>query len=131
MKKRIYIYQECIFGCSLVLLYKLRYQSRQCTSCIGNLDGDTCIRVLHQHLCVLLKPLASPWCTFHAALTVALTAGLDPDNAVDERVLDSDTGLNAVPGGSHVAPFTPGIVSILQLSTTTSKTMQKKLKLPG
>lgn len=119
-----------MFGCSTVLLYKLSFQSRPCTSFKGSLDGDACIRVLHQHLRVLLKPLTSPRCTFHAALTVALTAGLDPDNTVDERVVDSGTGLNAEPGGSHVAPFTPEIVSILQLGTTTSKTMQKRRKLP-
>lgn len=76
------------------------------------LDGDACIGVLHQHLHVLIKPLTSLRRTLQTALTVALTAGLDPDDTVDERVVHSCTGLNAEPSGSHIAPFTPESVSI-------------------
>ena len=97
---------------SLVLLYILSHQSRQRTSYVHNLDDDACIRVLDQHLRVLLKPLTSPRRTIHAALTVTLAARLDPDNAVNERVVDSGTGLDAEPSGSHVAPFTPENISI-------------------
>lgn len=133
MSDRIYIYQECMFACNLVLLYKLRYQSRSRprTSCAAELDGDAWVRVLHQHLRVLRKPLTSSRGALHAALAITLTARLDPDNAVNERVVDSSTGLDTEASGSYITPFTPEIVSISQLRTTTSQTMQKGLKLSG
>lgn len=92
------------------------------------LCGDACISVLDQHPRVFPKPLTSPWSPLQTTLTVALSAGLDPDDTVDERIANGCTRLYAKTSGSHIAPFTLEKVSTLVAQEMTIKTIQKDLK---
>ena len=66
------------------------------------------LRVLDQHLDVLVKPRSSDGRPLHSALAVALTTGLNPSQGVDVGVVPRGaTRRGSEASGRDIAPVTP------------------------
>jgi hypothetical protein len=65
------------------------------------------VRILHEHLHILVKPHTSSGGTLQTAASVTLTGGLDPSKAVDVGILLARGLELAETGGGDVAPLAP------------------------
>lgn len=63
--------------------------------------------VLDELLGKLVVPMAGAGSVEVAALAIRLTAGLDPDNGVNDGVVGVGGGSGSESGGGNVAPLTP------------------------
>jgi hypothetical protein len=75
------------------------------------------VRILDQHLNVLIEPHASSWSSLKTALTVALAGGLNPHETVNVRVVRVRLLRGAQSGGRHVAPLAPFFSSARKVNT--------------
>ena len=62
--------------------------------------------ILDQHLGVLVEPCSCPGSTFHTTFTIALTTGLDPDDAIHNSVVRLSSR-DLAEAGLDIAPLAP------------------------
>ena len=62
--------------------------------------------ILDQHFRIGIEPGASGRCTTHSARSVTLTTGLNPDDRIDEAVVNCCGWTHAETGRAYIAPST-------------------------